>query len=425
MIKHFFIYILAFALIVGILPVQAFARDDEPAPISVYLDGFKANFDVPPTIIDGRTLVPFRAIAEILGILVEWEDATKTIRANQGDTTVILQIGNPTAIKNNMEIPLQVPPIIIDGRTLIPLRFFSEAFGCEVGWEDATKTVSITSPVKEMKITGFYGLGAPGATSSWEDLFSKAYPERTAGHTGLVSTMAFAWYTMDSEGNLKWDNSSGWRKPSGFGDVLAAAEEYGISTEMAINMTDTGAAIRSLLTDEAAVQRAVEGIAAEAAAYDGVNLDFEGLGWGDSGEELEAVRVGFTRFVEVLSVRLKASGVKLTLTLHPLNSEYLGYDYSDLGKLADTIIIMAYDYNMSPSPEPVARVRQAVEMALDQVPAQKLLLGISTHNETAGTIGEKVGIAKRYNLQGIALWRLGLVGGDIWAALGKTVRAGR
>jgi len=80
---------------------------------------------------------------------------------------------------------------------------------------------------------------------------------------------------------------------------------------------------------------------------------------------------------------------------------------------------MAYDYGSKP--EPVSLVRQAVEMAKANVPPEKLVLGISAPTETPESILTKVGIAKRYGLEGIAIWRLGLVTGEMWDALRATV----
>ena len=80
---------------------------------------------------------------------------------------------------------------------------------------------------------------------------------------------------------------------------------------------------------------------------------------------------------------------------------------------------MAYDYGSKP--EPVSLVTQAVEMANASVPPEKLVLGISAPTETPESIVAKVSIAKRYNLDGIAIWRLGLVTGEMWEALRSAV----
>ncbi len=84
---------------------------------------------------------------------------------------------------------------------------------------------------------------------------------------------------------------------------------------------------------------------------------------------------------------------------------------------------MAYDYD--PKPEPVSQVEQAVQMACGLVPAHKLLLGISAPSETAQSIATKVGIAKRYNLGGIALWRLGVINDGMWETLRASLIANR
>ena len=188
---------------------------------------------------------------------------------------------------------------------------------------------------------------------------------------------------------------------------------------MVIHATDRSGEISSVLSNQKAAAALIDAIAAEAALYDGVNLNFEEFGLSKSGEEPAAAQQLLTDFVRLLSVKLRAANKSLTLTIHPLNSAYKGYDYKALGELADQIIIMAYDYG--PKPEPVSLVVQAIEMAKEIVPPQKLLLGISAYYETAESIVPKLGIAKRYELQGIALWRLGLVPREMWDVLRSNV----
>lgn len=105
------------------------------------------------------------------------------------------------------------------------------------------------------------------------------------------------------------------------------------------------------------------------------------------------------------------------MSLHALNTAYPGYDYTALGKLADHIIIMAYDYG--PNPEPNDLVEQAVKLATASVSGDKLWLGISAGNESDISMKSKLGIAKRYRLGGIALWRLGVISDDLWKVLRK------
>ena len=118
-----------------------------PAPsapeIKVIVNGVELSFDQPPIIENGRTLVPLRAIFEALGADVEWEQSTQTVTAVRDDITVTLTIGSNILIKNGEEIELDVPAQLIGGRTLVPVRAVAESFGAEVGWDQSTRTVTI------------------------------------------------------------------------------------------------------------------------------------------------------------------------------------------------------------------------------------------------------------------------------------------
>ncbi len=119
--------------------------------ISVKLNGEAIAFDVQPQIVDGRTMVPLRAIFESLGASVEWDNATRTVTSAKGDITIKLTIGENKLYKNGTAVELDVPGMIVDSRTLVPVRAISEAYECEVEWEAATRTVIITTPVEEVE----------------------------------------------------------------------------------------------------------------------------------------------------------------------------------------------------------------------------------------------------------------------------------
>jgi len=398
-----------------ILPLEARGAAREA---KILIDGLLLKTDVAPVIENGRVLVPFRAIGEALNVNVNWDNLAKTVHASQEGITVSLKIGSKTAYLNQNPVLLDVPPQIIEGRTLIPLRFFSEAFNCKVGWDNNLKEVKIISPPQEMTVIAFYALG-DSATSSWTNLFGFPYPQKNEGHTALISDLSLGWYSLDQEGNLLTISRTGWQRPQGWEDVLEAAEDYNLKTEMVVHLTDGDGTLSALLKDEALTKKAAEAIAEEAKIYQGINLDFEGLGFKDEGTALKEVQNNFTRFVRILSDEIKTSDLTLTLTLHAPNSAYKGYDYKALGQIADRIIIMAYDYGTKP--EPVNLVIQAVEMAKSLVPPEKLILGISIPSETPESIVAKIGIAKRYDLGGIALWRLGLLNDEMWKALSASV----
>lgn len=390
----------------------------DPVSLTVLLDGLPVIFDAKPVIQQNRTLVPFRAIAEALNVNVSWDNTSKTVKATGGGTLIQMQIGNEIAFCNGEPITLDVPPVILNGRTLIPLRFFSEAFDCIVSWDPSTYSVEITSGPKEMTVIGFYALG-DSRTSSWTNLFGQAYPETAIGNTDMVDELALGWYSLDEQGHLLTSSWTGWQRPAGWEDVLKAAAEFNLRTEMVIHATDRYGEISALLANKTATAAFIDAIMAEAALYGGVNLNLEEYGLSKSGEDLTSVQQLLTDFVRLLSGQLRAANKSLTLTVHPPNSAYKGYDYKSLGELADRIVVMAYDYG--PKPEPVSLVKQAIETASAVVPPEKLLLGISAYYETVESIVPKLGMAKRYNLQGIALWRLGLVPQEMWQVLRSNV----
>lgn len=113
--------------------------------VRVFVNGSAVAFDQPPVIQGSRVLVPLRGIFEEMGATVEWRPATRTVLAASGSTLVELQIGSRIAQVDGRPVTLDVPAMIIGGRTLVPLRFISESLGAAVQWQPATRTVLITS----------------------------------------------------------------------------------------------------------------------------------------------------------------------------------------------------------------------------------------------------------------------------------------
>ena len=115
------------------------------ANINITVDNKNLASDVPPVIIEGRTLVPVRAIFEELGADVEWNADTQTVTATKDSLNVVLQINNTSASINGETKTLDVPAQIVDGRTMVPARFVTESMGCNVGWNADTQTVTIST----------------------------------------------------------------------------------------------------------------------------------------------------------------------------------------------------------------------------------------------------------------------------------------
>ncbi|MBE7053555.1 MAG: copper amine oxidase N-terminal domain-containing protein [Ruminococcaceae bacterium] len=120
--------------------------------IKVIIDGKELTMDQPPVLKDGRTLVPLRAIFEALGATVGWDDATKTATGTKDGKEIKIAIDNTVAKVDGKEVKLDVPAQIINSRTLVPVRFISESLGASVAWNGETKTVTITSAKVEEKV---------------------------------------------------------------------------------------------------------------------------------------------------------------------------------------------------------------------------------------------------------------------------------
>ncbi|MCL2197998.1 MAG: stalk domain-containing protein [Defluviitaleaceae bacterium] len=134
--------LLTFIIFVAAFYSQVYAA---PSPISVTVDGEAINFDQAPVIVDGRTLVPLRAVFEHVGFDVEWEPTIETATLDRDDFTVVISIGSPTFTTNGSVIPLEVPAQIIAGRTLLPIRAVLESVGYFVGWDATANTVVVAS----------------------------------------------------------------------------------------------------------------------------------------------------------------------------------------------------------------------------------------------------------------------------------------
>jgi len=121
------------------------AEPEGTGGISIKVDGNAIPFDQPPVIVDGRTMVPVRAIFEALGAGINWDDATKTVTAERWGVVIKMAIGNDVFYVDGRPVTLDVPAQIINGRTMVPVRAIGEALNCRVEWDGANSTVNIWS----------------------------------------------------------------------------------------------------------------------------------------------------------------------------------------------------------------------------------------------------------------------------------------
>ena len=174
----------------------------------VYLNGQKLNFEVAPIIENGRTLVPLRAIFEAVGANVLWDGPTQTVKAQRGNTEVVLQIGSLYPAVNGQVWTLDVPAKIINDRTLAPLRFVGEAFGGQVSWDETTRTVAITAEPFNAKAVAVTVNSKEVNLRSGPGIVHESLDMVLAGERLAILGEKDGWYQVSRSGMTGW--IAGW-----------------------------------------------------------------------------------------------------------------------------------------------------------------------------------------------------------------------
>jgi len=108
-----------------------------------FVNGEEHEMDVAPYISNGRTMVPLRFISEAFQAEVLWNSKQQEISIQDRDTTIVLTIGSTIMRVNDNVITLDVPPVIRTSRTFVPIRAISETLQAAVEWNAANQTVTI------------------------------------------------------------------------------------------------------------------------------------------------------------------------------------------------------------------------------------------------------------------------------------------
>lgn len=117
--------------------------------ISVIVGGELLDLDVAPIMMSDRTLLPLRAIFESLGANVTWDDGTQTASATKGDSTLDITVNQKIAKVNGVNTTLDVPATLLNDRVLVPVRFVAESLGAHVDWDQENEAVSIFTKAPE------------------------------------------------------------------------------------------------------------------------------------------------------------------------------------------------------------------------------------------------------------------------------------
>ena len=168
-------------LLILIFTVSLLPVSASPNEIRVVIEGQEVNFPAqPPVIVDGRTLVPVRGVFEALGFDVDWNPDTRTAYLTNAGYNVVISIGSDLFTTNDVEHTLDVPAEIIGGSTMLPLRAVLESVGYELEWDEAARTITIAyaSAARQDNIP-------PGYIMIGRERFSTELTELTLGYINL------------------------------------------------------------------------------------------------------------------------------------------------------------------------------------------------------------------------------------------------
>lgn len=309
---------------------------------------------------------------------------------------------------------------------------------------------------QSLDITGYYAISSYSAIQ----------------HMPSLTNVAFGWSHMEykSAGTAELNTASTeYRIPNGSAEALTAADQAQIGKELMIYYTNTN--LKDFIKDQSARTSFIDSLMVTLEdpkyGFTGINLDFEGL------REV-ASRADFLSFVKELKGRM--GDLTLAVTVPPTDY-FKGYDLKGIGEIADTVILMAYDFthevsNLPSAPLPL--VNETVVDVLKSVPKHKLVLGISkqanqwitkdgkselfkpkiidvenrlkqlgvtqsvmmpfflnqikfqdergTHEvfyEDTNSIAKKIALAKFYGLKGISLWHMGNFTASDWELIAQ------
>jgi len=140
--------ILSIILALGIMMSMCTCVFADTGKVTVTLDGTEVTFPDAQPFVDARdrTLVPIRFVSEAMGAKVDWENDTRTVVIQKGEDNIRYTVGEPIAYFNGEMLTFDSYGIIKECRTFVPIRFIAEMLSCDVDWLDTTNTVVIKSP---------------------------------------------------------------------------------------------------------------------------------------------------------------------------------------------------------------------------------------------------------------------------------------
>lgn len=196
--------------------------------VTITLNGTVVESDVAAYINeDGRTMVPVRLVSEALGASVDWDEVNRQVTITKEGVLLTLTIDETSYKLDDQEMTMDTAPVIVDGRTMVPVRFVSEALGINVGWNATSYTVVLSDAVLQ---DTSYTIVTTGQESSYDNEGNVITPSEGDDYYGQDADYASAEFSFTTNGDgTVTDNNSGlmWQAvPSNDQMTYAEAVEY-------------------------------------------------------------------------------------------------------------------------------------------------------------------------------------------------------
>lgn len=324
----------------------------------IRIDGELRSFKPSAMIVNGRTMVPVRFIIEDESLKgqVYWDGNQQKVAMDVRGKYIEFFIGSRTAKVDGEKITLDTAPYIYQDRTYIPVRFLAESLGAAVSWDNASRIVNIEFNYRPEVFAYYY-------YTPWQEL---------SDNIGLFSDIAFRWYQTNARGELSFEYDDNYQK------VLQYVQGKGVRTHASVvYMDSTG--LHTLLSSSANRSLLIGNLldAVKKYNYDGVNIDFEFIKSSDADY--------FTLFLKELKASL---GPNLDLSVAVFarteaDKWATPYQYAEIGKIADKVVVMSYDYHYKTSAAgavaPLWWLENVSNYMTARIPADKILLGMATY----------------------------------------------
>lgn len=325
---------------------------------SISINGQLKELSPPAMLKDNRTMVPVRFIIEDDSLQGEvfWDSAQQKVAMNCRGKYIEFFIGQKTARVDGQSKNFDVAPYIHQDRTYIPLRFLAENLGAQVSWNSLYRRANIQFDYRPRVMAYYY-------YSSGQELKDSIK---------YCSDIAFRWYECNGQGHLNYEYKDD------YASVLEYVRSHKVKTHASVVLMDSNQ-LHQLLSSSTNRKLLIGNLMDEVKkyGYDGVNIDFEFIKSTDK-----------NNFVTFLRELKTALGPDLELSVAVFartakDSWPTGYDYVEIGKTADQVVVMAYDYHYpSSAAGPVAPlwwVGEVVDYMQACMPKEKILLGMPTY----------------------------------------------